>query len=80
MDNLVLYYKPTCPYCRKVLNHMEASGITIPLKDTSSSLAIKDELVKIGGKSQVPCLVINGKAMYESDDIVQWLKTNYKGK
>lgn len=34
---------------------------------------------KIGGKTQVPCLVIDGKPLYESLDIIEWLKTNYKG-
>ena len=40
--------------------------------------AVRDELIKIGGDSQVPCLTIDGQAMYESDDIIDWLKENYK--
>ncbi|MDR2716000.1 MAG: glutathione S-transferase N-terminal domain-containing protein, partial [Coriobacteriaceae bacterium] len=30
-------------------------------------------LIKIGGKKQIPCLVIEGKALYESDDIIAYL-------
>ncbi|MBO4496449.1 MAG: glutathione S-transferase N-terminal domain-containing protein [Clostridiales bacterium] len=31
-------------------------------------------LLRVGGIDQVPCLFIDGKALYESDDIVQWLR------
>ena len=78
MDDLVLFYKPTCSYCRKVLFFMEDNDISLPLKDISESLDVRQELVTIGGKGQVPCLVIGGKALYESDDIIQWLKDNWK--
>ena len=71
-DNHVLYYKPTCPYCVKVLRFMEQHGISLPLRDTFDE-QIAQELVQIGGKRQVPCLVIDGKALYESDDIIAYL-------
>ena len=48
------------------------------MKNTRENPAFLEELVKIGGKSQVPCLVIDGRALYESDDIIEWLKENYK--
>ena len=35
---------------------------------------VYDELIAIGGKQQVPCLVIDGKALYESSDIVAYLR------
>ena len=34
------------------------------------------ELIERGGKRQVPCLFIDGKALYESSDINAWLETN----
>ncbi len=71
----ILYYFPTCPYCRKVLNYMRQNGIDIPLKNTWDP-GVEEELVRIGGKAQVPCLVIDGKAMYESDDIIRYMKEN----
>lgn len=78
MSHLTLYYKPTCPYCQKVLGFMDQNGISVPLKNREETRAIREELVKIGGKPQVPCLVVDGKAIYESDDILQWFKTNWK--
>ena len=33
-------------------------------------------LVKDGGKEQIPCLFIDGQPLYESQDIVKWLRKN----
>ncbi|MCD4779561.1 MAG: glutathione S-transferase N-terminal domain-containing protein [Candidatus Omnitrophica bacterium] len=71
---LTLYYMSTCPFCLKVLEFMDDNGIGIPVKDRNASAENLQELMKVGGKQQVPCLVINGKAMYESDDIIAWMK------
>ena len=57
---------------------MAQSGIVIPMKDTHEHPAFREELIKIGGKPQVPCLVIGDKAIYESNDIIEWLKKNWK--
>ena len=77
MAQLILYYRPACPYCQKVLRFMDQNKISLPLKNTED-LNTRNELIKLGGKPQVPCLVIDGKAIYESDDIVEWLKKNSK--
>ena len=75
LDNCVLYYKKTCPYCRKVLDYMAAAGITMETRDILQP-GNENDLVCIGGKKQVPCLVHNGQALYESDDIIAWLRAN----
>ena len=74
MAHLTLYHFEGCPYCQSVRDYMAANNITIPLKDIRKTPAFREELIRIGGKPQVPCLVIDGKALYESDDIIQWLK------
>ena len=56
---------------------MKENNISFPIKDVSASSEIREELLAVGGKTQVPCLVIDGKALYESDDIIQWLKNNW---
>jgi len=61
-----------------VTNYLKQNNITLSIKDTLKDPNAKDELVKIGGKSQVPCLVIDGKALYESLDIIEWFKKNWK--
>ena len=74
---LMLYYKPNCPYCVKVTRYLESINQSIPMKNTQNP-SVSKELIEIGGKKQVPCLVINGKALYESDAIIAWLKKHKK--
>jgi glutaredoxin len=78
MANLTLYHFQGCPYCAKVRDFLTHAGITVPMKDTHADPANKAELMTIGGKTQVPCLVIDGIALYESMDIIEWFKRNYK--
>lgn len=69
-DNMVLYYKPTCPFCHKVLAFMEQEDIAMPMRDTLEP-GVKDDLIRIAGKGQVPCLIVDGVPMFESDDIIR---------
>lgn len=76
MPELMLYYFPSCPYCRLVLDCLDRLDKKIPMRDIQAEDGARDELIKIGGKGQVPCLVIDGEPMYESGDIVTWLEAN----
>ena len=76
MSKLTLYFSPSCGYCAKVLRFIEENDIKLSLANVVESSQTCEELISIGGKSQVPCLVIDGKALYESDDIIEWLKEN----
>lgn len=71
--SLVLYYRPTCPYCKNVLRFLNSVKKTVPLKNIGTDSRAKDELIKNGGKKQVPCLFIDGKPLYESKDIINYL-------
>lgn len=74
---LELYYKESCPYCQKVLRFMEMNNIKgVELKDIVSNPENRDKLIEVGGKGQVPCLFIDSKPMYESMDIINFLKEN----
>ncbi len=74
--DLVLYYKPTCPFCIKVLNYLKSRGIEVPMRDIVADADAAATLVKVGGKRQVPCLFIDGKPLYESSDIIAWFEQN----
>ena len=78
MSELILYYRPGCSYCEKVLSFTETKKINLILKDIRNPPSNRDELFQLGGKGQVPCLNINGKALYESVDIINWLDKNFK--
>ena len=74
---LELYMFETCPYCRKVINEIHMSGRKdIAFHDIRKNADDRKRLIEVGGKEQVPCLFIDGKPMYESDDIIAWLKAN----
>ena len=74
--DLVLYYRPTCPFCVRVLKRMKDLGIedAITLKNISVDADAETALISVGGKRQVPCLFIDGKPLYESSDIVSWIE------
>lgn len=72
-QSLELYYKPSCPWCQKVLAFMDSRGITLPLHDISANAQDAAHLVEVGGKRQVPCLLIDEVALYESSDIIDYL-------
>ncbi|MBQ1524855.1 MAG: glutathione S-transferase N-terminal domain-containing protein [Firmicutes bacterium] len=74
---LDLYMFETCPYCQKVFREIERTGRTdVVMHDVKKNQEDMDTLIKVGGEYQVPCLFIDGKPMYESDDIVAWLAAN----
>lgn len=73
MLKLILFIRPSCPYCQKVLSFLKRQNRTLPMRDIGDADALR-ELIRAGGKQQVPCLLIEGKALYESDDIIEWLK------
>lgn len=52
---------------------MEQNDISIDMRSTLEP-ENAEYLVKVGGKQQVPCLMINGEALYESDDIIVYLE------
>jgi glutaredoxin len=77
MFDLVLYYYPTCPYCRKVTRLIDKHNLEeIELKNINQDEQAESELIEIGGKRQVPCLFIDGDPLYESNDIISWRNTH----
>lgn len=71
---LMLYYRPGCPFCGKVLDFLNEHQRSVPQKNIQENNTAREELLQAGGKAQVPCLMINGKALYESSDIIDWVK------
>ena len=63
---LVLYVMTGCPYCIKVKRFLADNGVPVA----------EQTLIAVGGKRQVPCLFIDGKPLYESSDIIAWIRKN----
>ena len=70
-----LYYRPTCPFSKKVLAAAKELGVGLELRDIGETVH-RDELVRQGGKQQVPYLVDRTRSVgvYESEDIISYLK------
>ena len=73
LENHTLYLKPECPYCVKVMRWAQQHDISFATANThDAENACK--LIEMGGKRQVPCMIIGGKALYESNDIIAYLE------
>lgn len=74
-ENVELYYFPQCPYCRRVLEVIEDLGIEdrVARYDVRADPGRMDALLRLTGKTQVPCLVVDGTPMHESDEINRYL-------
>lgn len=76
MAKLELFYKQNCPWCHKVMDFMDAHHIKLEMHDIygeEEGDVERARLIELGGKRQVPCLLIDGKALYESSDIIDYL-------
>ena len=75
---LSLYYSDLCYFCQKVRRSMQGmQHVAVDLRDVMDAPNNK-ALVQGGGKSQVPCLLIEQDGqqrwLYESDDIINYLR------
>ena len=76
MEDLKLFVMESCPFCKKVMHYLKRNNLSVEILDINKDLKNKEELERIGGKVQVPMLLIDGKPLYESDDIIDWFKKN----
>ena len=76
---LNLYYRPTCPYCARVLLANATIEAPLVLRNIATDAEARAELIAKGGKAQVPYLedTDRGVAMYESEDIITYLHEHY---
>lgn len=74
MSEYKLFVGTACPHCRKVEIFMEENNIEIQIVNINENRDAMKELIEKGGKRQVPCLFHDGEYMYESNDIIEFLK------
>ena len=73
LDSFIL---ESCPYCRKVTDFLDDAGVKYNKIDITDK-ASEEALIQMGGKRQVPFLVDKDRniQMYESNDIIEYIKT-----
>ena len=78
MKKPVVYISTYCPFCHMVQNFVLKNDIEVEYKNIDNS-EIRDELMKIWWKTQVPYLVDADRniSMYESRDITDYLAEYY---
>ena len=76
---LVLYGRPTCPYCARVDRVIEELNIEskITRRLTTYGSEWRTDLRNRTGSTQVPCLFIDGEVLFESADIINWMRNNF---
>lgn len=72
---LELYTMETCPYCKKVKVYFAQNGVEYQERNVDEE-KYAQELMKLGGKPQVPFLADkeNNVYMYESDRIIDYVQ------
>ena len=73
---VALYYSHRCPHSQKVLSYLKESHTQVDLRNVLRDPQAKKELQEYGGYMIVPCLVVNGRAIYDASDIIEWLSTH----
>ena len=78
LTGLVLYGRSSCPYCARVDRVIKELDVEDKLvrRDTGFGSPWRADLGKRTGRTQVPCLFINGEPMFESLDIIAWMREN----
>ncbi len=73
-----LYMRDGCPYCQKVLAATQQFGMKegkdFTVIDAAPGTKGRDVVLDVGGKAMVPFMIDGEVSMYESDDIVAYLK------
>lgn len=78
---MALYHYDSCMFCARVRQAISALGLRIDLRDVLRDAGHRDALITGGGRSTVPCLRIDDDGrttwMYESSDIIRYLKERF---
>lgn len=80
-QSLSLYQFYACPFCVMVRREISRLGLNIEERDAQTG-PYREELAREGGQIQAPCLRIENEGevqwMYESSEIVQYLKGRFE--
>jgi len=67
-ESIVIYSKPSCPYCTSAKDLLEGKGLAYAERDIEASPAYKAEWETFG-RSTVPQIIIDGQHLGGCDDL-----------
>ena len=71
MAHIVIYTKPTCPYCMKAKDILTQKGQTFTEINIAGNDALRSEMIsKANGRHTVPQIFINDAHIGGCDDLV----------
>ncbi|RYZ63914.1 MAG: glutaredoxin [Proteobacteria bacterium] len=75
---LELYHKENCPFSAKVRTFISSHDLKnqVDYHDIDQDRTTRQDLFRLSHDEQVPCLVVNGKPMLESEEIIAWLSSH----
>ncbi|MFG1493614.1 glutaredoxin family protein [Halobacteriovorax sp. GFR7] len=73
---LEFFYYTGCPFCHRVMDVIDQLGINLTYCDIMNDTSALERHIKTTGRRTVPCLYIDDKPMFESQDIINWLVQN----
>lgn len=72
---VVIYTTDYCPYCRAAKDLLRAKGIAFEEQDVTQNEAMREKLVEMtGGRTTVPQIFVDGKAMGGYDDLAAFFR------
>lgn len=73
-----LYFFEKCPHCAKVISQIEKLDLSksIIFNDIRKDLEHAEKHQSVTGRATVPCLYVDNRPMFESDEIISWLELN----
>lgn len=70
MSNIIIYMKPTCPYCVKAMGLLSSKNVKFEKIDISGNDNLRTQMIeKSGGRTTVPQIFIHGKHVGGCDDL-----------
>lgn len=79
MSDLRLVVLAGCPYCGRVESFINENRLNDDVKvlNVTEDQSLREELIAKGGKAQYPALLQGQDIMYESLDIIDYLKEKF---
>jgi len=73
-----VYSTPTCPWCKKAKQFLEANKVTYQDFNVAQDRAARDEMVKKSSQTAVPVIIIDGEIVVGFNEPALKMKLDIK--